>query len=66
MDGVNSISAKAFRWIGGMEEIAATFEDAGSTPMIHMGAAETFQRSVTRESTRSTGAELLSKRSDNW
>jgi 3-hydroxyisobutyrate dehydrogenase-like beta-hydroxyacid dehydrogenase len=44
MDGVNSISAKAFRWIGEMEEIAATFEDAGSTPMIHMGAAETFQR----------------------
>ena len=44
MDGVSSISAKAFRWIGEMEEIAATFEDAGSTPMIHMGAAETFQR----------------------
>ena len=44
MDGVNSISAKAFRWIGEMEEVAATFEDAGSTPMIHMGAAETFQR----------------------
>lgn len=44
MDGVNSISAKAFRWIGEMEEIATTFEDAGSTPMTHMGAAETFQR----------------------
>jgi len=44
MNGVNTISTKAFRWIGEMEEIAATFEDAGSTPMIHMGAAETFQR----------------------
>lgn len=44
MDRVKSISARAFRWIGEMEEIAATFEDAGTTPKIHMGAAETFQQ----------------------
>ena len=44
MDGVKSISARAFRWIGEMEEIAATFEDAGTTPKIHLGAAETFQQ----------------------
>ena len=44
MDGVKSISARAFRWIGEMEEIAATFEDAGATPKIHLGAAETFQQ----------------------
>lgn len=44
MDGVKSVSARAFRWIGEMEEIAATFEDAGTTPKIHMGAAETFQQ----------------------
>ena len=44
MDGVKSISARAFRWIGEMEEIAATFEDAGAAPKIHLGAAETFQQ----------------------
>ena len=44
MEGVNSISAKAFRWIGEMEEIAATFEAAGATENIHLGAAETFRR----------------------
>ena len=44
MNGVNSISARAFRWIGEMEEIAATFEHAGATPKIHLGAAETFQQ----------------------
>ena len=44
MGRVNSISAQAFRWIGEMEEIASTFEDAGVTPNIHVGAAETFQK----------------------
>ena len=44
MQGVKSISARAFRWIGEMEEIAATFEQAGATPKIHLGAAETFQQ----------------------
>ena len=44
MGRVNSISAQAFRWIGEMEEIASTFEDAGVTPNIHSGAAETFQK----------------------
>ena len=44
MGRVNSISAQAFRWIGEMEEIASTFEDAGVTPSIHSGAAETFQK----------------------
>ena len=43
MGRVKSISAQAFRWIGEMEEIAATFEDVGTTPNIHTGAAETFQ-----------------------
>ena len=44
MGRVNSISAQAFRWIGEMEEIASTFENAGVTPNIHAGAAETFQK----------------------
>ena len=44
MNRVNSISAQAFRWIGEMEEISATFKDAGITPNIHTGAAETFQK----------------------
>jgi 3-hydroxyisobutyrate dehydrogenase-like beta-hydroxyacid dehydrogenase len=43
MGSVNSISTKAFRWIGEMEEIAATFGDAGTSSHTHKGAAETFQ-----------------------
>ena len=44
MGRVNSISAQAFRWIGEMEEIASTLENAGVTPNIHAGAAETFKK----------------------
>lgn len=44
MQGVRSISAKAFRWIGEMDEIAATFGDAGTSSHTHTGAAETFQK----------------------
>jgi len=44
MAGVKSISAKAFRWIGEMEEIAATFDEAGVSSHTHEGAAETFQK----------------------
>jgi 3-hydroxyisobutyrate dehydrogenase-like beta-hydroxyacid dehydrogenase len=43
MSGVVGISSKAFRWVGEMEEIAATFAAAGATSKIHEGAAETFQ-----------------------
>jgi hypothetical protein len=43
MNSVVGISSKAFRWVGEMEEIAATFAAAGATPLIHEGAAETFQ-----------------------
>ncbi len=42
MNGVNTISTRAFRWIGEMYEIADTFESAGATPKIHQGAADTF------------------------
>ncbi len=31
---------KVYRWIGEMEEIAATYESAGLTPNFHLGAAE--------------------------
>ena len=37
------LPANAFRWIGEMEEIAATFEHAGVTPQFHLGAAEIFR-----------------------
>ena len=43
MGGVNSLSAKAFRWIGEMHEIAATYDQAGVTPHFHEGAAEIFR-----------------------
>ena len=40
---VPSLPANAFRWIGEMEEIAATFEHVGVTPYFHRGAAEMFR-----------------------
>ena len=43
MGSVVGVSSKAFRWVGEMEEIASTFADAGSTPLIHEGAAAIFQ-----------------------
>jgi 3-hydroxyisobutyrate dehydrogenase-like beta-hydroxyacid dehydrogenase len=44
MNSVKTVSSKAFRWIGEMDEIAATFGDAGTTSKIHEGASETFQQ----------------------
>ena len=41
--GLPSLPPKAFRWIGEMEEIAATFDDAGVTPHFHQGAAEMYR-----------------------
>lgn len=34
---------KAYRWVGEMEEISATFGDAGFDPRIFLGAAETYR-----------------------
>ena len=44
LKSVNSISAKAFRWIGEMEEIADTFSFSNNSEKIHQGAAETFRK----------------------
>ena len=33
----------AYRWIGEMEEIAATFDHVGVTPGFHQGAADIFR-----------------------
>lgn len=43
MDGVNSLSAKAFRWIGEMQEIAATYEQTGVSSGFHEGAEHIFR-----------------------
>ena len=43
MQGVNSLGAKAFRWIDEMEQISATFGAAGATPYLHKGAADVFR-----------------------
>ena len=43
MQGVATLSARAFRWIGEMEEIADTFASANVTPKLHKGSAEIFQ-----------------------
>lgn len=41
--GIPGLPANAGRWIGEMEEIAATFEAAGVTPGFHQGAAEVYR-----------------------
>ena len=41
--GVPGLPANAGRWVGEMEEIAATFDSAGVTPRFHQGAAEIFR-----------------------
>ena len=44
MEGnVPRLPSNAGRWIGEMEEIAATFDSAGVTPHLHLGAAEIFR-----------------------
>ncbi len=40
---VPRLPADSERWIGEMEEIAATFDDAGVTPGFHQGAAAIFR-----------------------
>ena len=42
MNGVNSLSTKAFRWIGEMEEISSTLGSQETTDKLHLGAAEIF------------------------
>ena len=37
------LPAKAFRWIGEMDEIASTFDHLGVTPYFHQGAAEMYR-----------------------
>jgi 3-hydroxyisobutyrate dehydrogenase-like beta-hydroxyacid dehydrogenase len=43
MQGLLGVPAKAFRWVGEMEEIAATFDSVGVTPRVHLGAADVFR-----------------------
>ncbi len=40
---IPSMPAKSDRWVGEMEEIAATFEVLGLPPQLHQGAAALFQ-----------------------
>jgi len=42
-DQVPGLPIPAARWIGEMEQIAATFEHVGVTPAFHQGAAEMFR-----------------------
>lgn len=41
--GISRLPANAHRWIGEMEEIAATFENLGVPPNFHKGAAEIYK-----------------------
>ncbi len=40
---IASMPPKAYRWVGEMEEIAATFEELGLTPRILLGAADLYR-----------------------
>lgn len=41
--GISRLPSRAFRWIGEMEEIAATYDHLGVTPHFHKGAAEVYR-----------------------
>jgi 3-hydroxyisobutyrate dehydrogenase-like beta-hydroxyacid dehydrogenase len=41
--GIPGMPPKAYRWVGEMEEIAATFADLGLTPRILQGAADLYR-----------------------
>jgi 3-hydroxyisobutyrate dehydrogenase-like beta-hydroxyacid dehydrogenase len=41
--GVAGMPPKAYRWVGEMEEIAATFADCGLTPRLLEGAADVYR-----------------------
>src|SRR5690606_3287922 len=43
-EGLGAAAAKAWRWVGEMEEIASTFEAAGLPGDFHRGAAEIYRR----------------------
>jgi 3-hydroxyisobutyrate dehydrogenase-like beta-hydroxyacid dehydrogenase len=47
-----SAAAKGWRWVGEMEEIAATFAAAGQPDGFHLAAAEVFRRSPVRDARR--------------
>ncbi len=40
---IPGLASKAYRWVGEMEEIAATFEQVGVTPHFHHGAADIYR-----------------------
>lgn len=40
---IPAMPPKAYRWVGEMEEIAATFESTGLTPRIMLGAADIYR-----------------------
>ena len=42
-NGISRLPPNAHRWIGEMEEIAATFEYLGVTPSFHKGAADMYR-----------------------
>ncbi|MFH1085288.1 MAG: DUF1932 domain-containing protein [Chloroflexota bacterium] len=41
--GVPGMTSKAHRWVGEMEQIAATFEGVGLSPQFHLGAAQIYR-----------------------
>jgi hypothetical protein len=50
-------ASKAWRWVGEMDEIAATLEGAGLPGGFHLGAAEAYRRLAGFKDDRSVGAD---------
>lgn len=48
-NAIPTMPPKAYRWVGEMEEIAATFEHLGLTPLIFQGAADIYRFVETTE-----------------
>src|SRR5215472_14911422 len=43
-DRLPGVVPKAYRWVAEMEEIAATFDEAGMTPLMLLGAADVYRQ----------------------
>jgi len=43
-DRLPGVVSKAYRWVAEMDEIAATFEEAGMTPRMLLGAADVYRQ----------------------
>ena len=61
-DGLGTAAAKAWRWVGEMEEIAVTYAGAGLPDGFHLAAAEVYRRLAEfKDDPNAPGGEELAK-----